>query len=598
MSKTTIVLKLLGRPRLYLNDAEFHIAPRATFELLALVLMSGSAGISRKSATMKLWSHLDGKNASGQLRFNVMRLREQLEERNVLHLFTLDGPVLKANCVVTVDTIAAQDEVPSAHRLPELVQPIADGWKPERWTDVTDTHAELLHRWLTILASQVELSCVKKATDLYPSNLNLARHFVGRLRAEAREAEASEAIIRFEEAWVERFGTGDIPDAQTHHNSISTPSVSERGNKKFRHAGLAGILALVAVAVPFSFVQRNAPQGSVSISNSGSQMWLGRKVQRYTVTCTRTGILGAKILSSGRVVLGMLDVGGKRYDLAFAPGQTPVPVLVPPDLSDENQDQRLMTHDGEKGSHLEVKQAGRRLLERRGVPSLPKVSGIRLFNNSLLYHVRCNHPEGCHLQIWYEDAKGRVQVTTPAEPPRVAWAIAKNNFVGSRMYVNYSMGSSDKWRYRCGYLDFGGGRLNTPLIHELAVDSTIEAASDEGSVVLNRTTTTVADGDYRTKDSNVRSLLRPDGTSKPLLVEGTVDFESICGFGAGYIVVLQQSPGVFIMRGLTSDGGATALPAGMESKLNGFLATNNSRLVVSRSFSDTNRVDIWVISND
>lgn len=598
MPNQKLSLNLLGWPNVYVDGQELKVSPPAVFELMAVILMSGDEGITRKAAAARLWSHLDSKNAGAQLRYNIMRLREQLAAIEAGHLVHLDGKVLRAGVKVELDLETAQKSFPQLSNFEALLQPVAAGWKSEHWVNESDSHAELLCRWLADFGSRVDLGCVKKATDLFPSNLNLARHFVGRLRAEAREAEASEAIIRFEEAWVERFGTGDIPDAQAHHNPIATPSEGVRGNKKFRRAGVASILAIVAVAVPFSFVQRNAPQGTVSISNSGSQMWLGRKVQRYTVTCTRTGILGAKILSSGRVVLAMLDVGGKRYDLAFAPGQTPVPGLVPPDLSDEYLDQRLMTYDGEKGSHLEVKQAGRRLLERRGVPSLPKVSGIRLVNNSLLYHVRCNHPEGCHLQIWYEDAKGRVQVTTPAEPPRVAWAIAKNNFVGSRMYVNYSMGSSDKWRYRCGYLDFGGGRLNTPLIHELAVDSTIEAASDEGSVVLNRTTTTVADGDYKTEDSNVRNLLRPDGTSKPLLVEGTVDFESICGFGAGYIVVLQQSPGVFIMRGLTSDGGATALPAGMESKLNGFLATNNSRLVVSRSFSDTNRFDIWVISSD
>jgi len=96
-------LKLIGNPRLFLDETEVEIRTRTVLELLAVILASGPGGISRGAVADRLWGHLPTSNAKNQMRIAIHRLREESKRMGIDQLLELDSGLLKSDPFSEID---------------------------------------------------------------------------------------------------------------------------------------------------------------------------------------------------------------------------------------------------------------------------------------------------------------------------------------------------------------------------------------------------------------------------------------------------------------------------------------------------------------
>ena len=240
-----IRLCLLGTPTFQVDRQQVKIEPRLAFECLSHIIVAGDIGISRVQLAKKMWGHLkDEKGRSTQLRQSLSDLRRQLRELNISEAFELDGPLLRCSSLIKVDFLEFQFRTDmTILELELLLQPLVKGWEPSQprrddlWQESRDQVAEILAKVFDAkyqhqgkfkgLLKQSEeewFANLKRAASLYPTNRRLQSMLVWELKRLYFDVQVEEAVYRFGNEWIDRFG-GEIPKIDQWN-----PLVAKRGD--------------------------------------------------------------------------------------------------------------------------------------------------------------------------------------------------------------------------------------------------------------------------------------------------------------------------------------------------------------------------------
>lgn len=591
MTTRHIRLHMLGKPALYMDGREERIAPPATFQLLAVILLGGQEGVSRHTARTRLWPHLDPKSGMTQLRINLMKMRDQLGDRVFLDTA---GQVLRVLPGTNVEVDIWEKAKPGANGLSNFVDRVVVGWNLEHWQDVADQHGERICRCLDELEARgeridIELLC--RAAENYPTITNIHRRLVARYLFEGRDTDANEATIRFEEYWVERFGTGDIPDLSA---KLESP-IHVAGKKPWWNLKKI-LLAVVLLAGASGFTTwnyiRNFSTFPATIEFKGEQTWQGDKLVRYSLRPTRGHTPTMRMLSDGRILVYFTREGFSAPETAFSfwprsPGRLDIQPEAP-NLRDRNK----------KGLALDLRQAVRwdegGQIRRKLSPTgeRPNVYVNQLTEGGLFYTRLCRHLERCHLDLYFTDGNRDIQIVGPDGPPQTTRLVSVDK---DRAYLIYSMGITEAWKNWSAFITMSKGAPKNNVLTPFAAEHCIDSVAHDGTVVLNRDVTSILEGDYSTRSTGERLLCRdPENMDSPrAALERRVNH--IGAFGNAFITEVHESPGVQIIRALDTNGLEISLPFGKRSKLNSYFFTNQRELLVTRTLEEPEVYDLWVV---
>jgi DNA-binding SARP family transcriptional activator len=218
-----IQLQLIGPARLTIDGHPVEVRPRVAFELLAVILSAGPRGIPRSVVATRLWGHLDAEHAKLQVRVALHRLREELRRLELTGIVDLESRTLRPTQPVELDL----DSLRTPRSLLDLKpRPIAEGWEREHWLQEEDRYAmwiadQLVSLGLNQADRETLLEVAELAAATAPANAQLAATILAAFRSRGLLDQANAFVLSFEEAWVERFGAGHIP--QLDDAAIFTP---------------------------------------------------------------------------------------------------------------------------------------------------------------------------------------------------------------------------------------------------------------------------------------------------------------------------------------------------------------------------------------
>jgi hypothetical protein len=544
-------LRLLGTPQIEINGEYSSVSPPAAFELLCLIIFSGEAGISRKAASLRLWSHLEPKNAMAQLRFNLMKLRDHDVFASILNLDTNHLMVVpQVNISVDINRATA----PSAIELPNFIQPICSLWNKEHWQDVTDMYATKLAGWIEELGDEVAIHSVQEAHLCFPDSFLLATQLVGRLQYSRRLTEATEVVIRFEDAWVERFGVADIPsilisgkpDSQIasevsptsilqHQTHPEPPRAGSTFTAEVESKSLFGvsqplaILLLVSIACLFSTV-----------------VAVGFALNRTKVKESQLKLAVAEVKQESGFEISKIRVeGADPRDFSPLARVSQYPII-------QFRDQLFQVEHSGRISPLYTAQwiplhlLGTTKMEVSLDSSLLKISTpsdsytihptkhFPFFDGTMVvgdgcvvYNRLCGHPFRDHRKLcyWKNGTEIPIHLSTPEPQNAVVTCRTARGFFGK-----YSMGKSDGWKYHAFYFDFQSQKtqmLDTPpVIAELG-----------DSVLVRPERTDVVNGDYRNHPLDYALVIDKSGRQKRISL---ATHEDVVGIFGGYIYICRK----------------------------------------------------------
>ena len=548
----TLDLQLLGTPKLKVSGQTVTVSPPATFELVCLIIVSGESGISRKTAAMHLWSHLEPKYAQAQLRYNLMKLRDHVA---LTGFFDLETNHLRVLPQVNVAVDIHRATTPRATELPNFIQLLATPWKREHWQHEADTYAAKLAGWLELLGDEVPLHSVQLAHLCFPDSFPLANHLVKRLQRSERLTEANEVVIRFEDAWVERFGVVDIPtisiigkgDHQTVlealpasvpisqlHSQPNDNQLKSLAGDKRRATMIAFGPKLILFFVPiFCLV--------VVVAAIGYTLNLGRGAEkRPKLTLVDT------TLASGFHVRKFNVEGAypKEFSALVSPDGQPL-------LQFQNQLCQIK-FNGEVFPKASVKWIPNSALGATSIELTPENSQLRISTTnktyiigpttdfpafdgpmvvgegSIVFSRLCGHSFRDHrkLSYWKNGTENPIHISTPEPQNAVVTCTTPQG-----LYGKYSMGKSDGWKYHSFFFDFQSQK--TQLINSPPV-----VAEFGGSVLVRPERTDLINGDYQNHPLDYALVIDKSGRQKKLSLATNKD---VVGTFGGYIYVCRNN---------------------------------------------------------
>jgi hypothetical protein len=500
---------------------------------------------------MRLWSHLDPKNALAQLRFNIMKLRGHTVTAELLDLTTQQLKVLPhVNFAVDIHQTIA----PTAIELINFIQPVARPWNREHWQQEADLYATKLSGWIENIGDQATPETIAIAQSHYPDNYRLTTILVKRLLDAERLNEASEVIIRFEDAWVERFGVADIP-------SISITANPDR--------------------------QVLSESLTVATLQQGAHL---EPPQRESALVAETGGKSLLTASKPKLVLPLVPVAcllvaatAVGYALNRSWGREKSPKLVVADVSQESgfdirkirvegADPREFSPLAQVSQHpimqfrdqlFQVEHSGQisPFMTAEWIPmhafgttrieisldsSLLKISTpsksysihptkhfpffdgtMAVGDGCVVYNRLCGHPFRDHRKLcyWKNGTEIPIHISTPEPQNAVVTCKTARGIFGK-----YSMGKSDGWKYHTFYFDFQSQKtqlLETPpVIAELGE-----------SVLVRPERTDVVNGDYRSHPLDYALLIDKSGRQRRISLASNDD---VLGIFGGYIYVCRK----------------------------------------------------------
>jgi hypothetical protein len=544
-------LQLLGTPEIKVNGQNVTVSPSATFELLCLIIVSGKSGISRKEASQRLWSHLEPKNALALLRINLMKLRHHDAVAGLLDVGTQQLKVLPhVNVSVDINRTVAPTEV----QLSDFIQPVATPWNREHWQPETDLYASKLASWLETMGDDVAIQTVQAAHSSFPDNYRLATHLVRRLRGAERFTEANEVVIRFEDAWVERFGVAEIPtisisgkpDSQTISEILPPSSLPHQTHSKPSHSESI----LIATAENDSLLDVSKPK---TITHLVPAVCLFAAVVAVAFALARAEGLDsppklaiADVATESGFEIRNIQIEGadpKDFSPSMSLGQRPM-------LQYRNQFceleksgkitpfQRLtwMPADANGTTTMEISPDSSLLkistssisYSIQPVKDFPYFDGPMVVTDGcVIFNRLCGHPFRDHRKIcyWKNGAAIPIRISTPE--PQNAVVTCKTS---RGVYGKYSMGKSDGWKYHSFYFDFQSQKTQVldipPVIAELG-----------DSVLVRPEITDVVRGDYQNHALDYALVIDKSGRQRKISLTSNAD---VIGTFGEYIYVCRQ----------------------------------------------------------
>ena len=530
----TIALRLIGTPAV-LVDGEYHVvAPRLAFETLVLICLSDKDGISRKLVVEHFWSGLDGPHAKATLRTTLHRLRSELVRLGIEGCFDLAGEHLRAcsNVSSELERLKCHPEMSWAE-VNAFAGPFLAGWSPDRWQTRADEYSALLADTCSLAytksgITQECLSALKVAAQNNSTNLKIAQLFAHALSRQNRASEASEAIIEFEIAWVDRFGLSDLPKIEIELPIAPQISVVSRQRANWLAVGLvcASICCLL-VGVFIGVSNRRDTQHKFApdiwIAKTEAIQIHGAKFIIYHLRSNETKPIMMWDLPNGELkflsVEGNLDYVGRISENALTRVSHPKGYLLGLGSS-------YVSTSGEHSPLTFTTDSGRFLILTNS--SYPSIGGEWLDDaNTLEYYRYCSHAGADHVQtVIYRNG-----IETPISSGLGRTQVCYTTFRDAQeIYARYSLGRSDHWKYHSFKFDLRSYKAE-PLSY-----SPVCCVSNRGDLLTEPEVTEYNSGDYFTHWNHQVQIISGIGKVSSLHYGRLSNFAS-CAPAKSFVVV-------------------------------------------------------------
>jgi DNA-binding SARP family transcriptional activator len=510
-----IELTLFGKPKLYINGEDVTPDRPTVFEVLCKVILSGEAGISRTEIATLMWPDLPISKARSNLRVNLANLRSELKSLGIADQFHLDDDVLRAKNAIKVDvkTILSKSSLLPSD-LKHSTQPLAKGFDPDRWqreADLVVAHlASSFQNFRGAAPNDEMLSLLKAAVRSHPTSTQLTTSLLEALRLRNQVDQATQAIINFENAWINRFGVADLPTLSL---DIPLPPVPEPAKPKRIFYTIPIICAIVLATVIFG-PKQPAPVGYFpSLLVVGQKMESGFNVRKIEVSGTDPKNISPfvnldqqPLLTDGSTFYSVMKSGYIKpfHNPTWLPKaqKSGVDVEISPDLT------KL---------RVAIRGTERIITAITEYPyfETPKI----LADGSIVFSRVCGHTFRDHrkLCIWKDGQESQIHLTSPEPQNPVVICTADDGFYGK-----YSLGKKDSWAYHSFFFDIHSRKaksLDIPI-----------AVGIVGDCLLTRPETTeLIRGDYRNHPLDYGLLIDNLGKKKKIPLYDQEDSLGIFG---------------------------------------------------------------------
>lgn len=545
-------LHLVGNPRFQVNGKDLVLQPRTVAECFAIIASRKAIGITREELAGLLWPQLEPSNARAQLRQALTALRAQLQEIEALGIAEFAQVRLRINAEIVLDTDLSQ-EGQDLDFVQTLLGPICDGWNRERWQAYADEIAAKLGEAIPSLPNENQTAVLKQAILYHPESPQLAQLWINHLVSLHRVTEANEALISFENAWVDRFGAVGIPNLsipETTLSALSSPVASSLVESRtgialpsrFLVVGAAGAIALMGLILPAIARNPRSPRlasGELEIESVSrrKQVLSAQTLEVTTLGIRKSEIIEHRLLSDGSIYLiakgeqGVLLVQEPRIQV----GRYKLEIT---QIEDRLGPQELRYDRKGKGP-LRIKTLsteGSDLAEDWVIPptgEYPNFDYHRLIGfGELVFSRECDHPERCHKRLFHGVEGELFDLSAQLGNPRIALFTAR---VGSKLYGKYSFGKPERWRYRSFVYD-----TEARTLKKLDLPPVIGEAGS-GHLFCLPETTTERSGSFDTRWNGTVLIVDPAGRQKVLSVGGQSKFFGAYWLGDGVAVACSDS---------------------------------------------------------
>src|SRR5579862_7682286 len=531
-------LRLFGVPRFFLDGEEAVISRPRVFECLARIVIAGSDGITRTELCRRMWPNFDTADARAQLRGTLLKLRAEFEKLSLGDQFDLSGEVLRANSKVSCDFtrfISAPSSDCSQLRL--AVQTLAKSWDEENWREesdrVADALATALERARTKDACLV-VDLLSRAVQSHPTSMRLVSLLIKRLEALNRIDEANQAIISFEDAWVDRFGNVDLPQL-TLSSSGPQSGVESPIRKPHRDAIFVGAACLAGIGLlalllgnmrlPGGVTQR-LPSDLKIISNAQFTKH-GKAYELIQLTSGDSRIEGLRRFSDGATSIRSSKSHAEREDIVETDGRITPGLAFPAIIVDRFQRSTLISE-----SPYSVRwSSGKDSFRLTGSKELKFCDAIRILGSGRFLGVRVsNDPFRDHIQTVIADASGITLIQPKGIDTQI---LVPTFFTPDKLFVTYSAGQQEGWHYHAGVYSLNTGQFTSlPYAH-------VAYESSRGTLVVLPQVTAIKNGDYDTHWDGRVLLVHPNRQPIEVSIHKLTHFEFVAGFADS--IILQTS---------------------------------------------------------
>jgi len=448
-----VVLHLIGKPKLTIDGVDHRLSRPVVFELLAVIVVAGEPGVSRTGVIDVLWSHLTPANARNQLRGTLAKLRADLAASGLAEAFDLESQTLRAVANVQCDLARFLSDPPAnLEDLEPFTKRIAETWPPEHWYRLSDQVATTLANQLEPHFRQDRLGdlrpLLERAVASYPFNSRLSSLLASTYKLGGDESAASETIISFETAWVDRFGHGDIPKLETlalspgkSPEEAQLPSPARRNRKSLGGTVLVVLAAIAGIWLSLPPKPPDRLRLDISLVEKRTKV-----VDGYTFLLRKFRIANA--FSDNHRILYM-SINEKDFAVTLG---TEAQVIVREDQSVQHNFPVMDFIQEQSGGKVDfrndkpsIQVVGIHQGTFQAVPGWPKMAPPSILSDgTTLIRRLCRHPYICHQRLWHFYDGAEHPVFPDQAQPQV---IVTGPITATTVYGKFSFGKKKGWRY-------------------------------------------------------------------------------------------------------------------------------------------------------
>lgn len=511
-----VKLCLVGDPAVVSEGERMVITPRASFELLALIVLRYPASISRAECTELLFKHIEEVSspaaARQQFRIALSKLRRALAEARLDEQFLLEGEDLRSTTPWEID-VRQPILATSLQELKLHFQPVAPHWDADRWLSLREEYADLLARRLQELfdihrrrlGTHLDLAqefreLASLGSDLFPLEPGFARVLIALAELEGNPDRAALLHAEFATRWTNQYPTASVPV------SLEPPEALRRRSPRRTALGLVAALSgIMLVGAMYARGRPTPDQMPLSIEQLATER-LEIAGRSYTLRKYRRPPADPPILlSAGDRIYGKELLVLSSAEKVWFTALDGKPVRrVEPWQYDFGQ-VRIRPLGGTNGGWALATNPS---VKFAPTPDYPRANMPIHLSDGLFFAYRvCAHSFGCHFEcVYLRDGKLVPFEVEGVKPQTVMFMFADKNHA----YGMYSLGKKDGWRYHPFITD------RTTLETKSGGESFAFGRFSDGTWVCCPRVTLVVRGDFVLRETNEVVLVRPDGTRSEL----------------------------------------------------------------------------------
>ncbi len=585
-------LRLFGVPRLFLDGEEIVISRPRVFECLARIVLAGPDGLTRSELCRKIWPEFDPSDARAQLRGTLMKLRAELERAAIDNQFELGGETVRAIGVASCDvTSFIGKRVSDLGDIRMAVQPVAKSWEEANWREESDKVADALATAFDKVKAKDACGAVEllsKAVQSHPTSTRLVILLVRRLENLNRIDEANQAIIAFEDAWVDRFGNVDLPQlslsSSNQQNGVKSPI-----KKPHRVAIFVGAACLASVSLLFLLlgnmrlpgeVNQPSPSDLKVVSNAQFTRF-GKAYELIQLTSGDSRVEGLRRFSDGATSIRSCKSHAEREDIVETDGRITPSLAFPAIIVDRFQGSTLTSE-----SPYSVRWSkGKDSFRLTGTNELKFCDAIRSLGSGRLLGVRVsNDPFRDHIQTLIADSKGITLVRPKGLDSQI---LVPTFFTPEKLFVTYSAGQQEGWNYHAGVYSLNTGQFTSLPYPHVAYESS------KGTLVVLPQVTAIKNGDYDTHWDGRVLLIHPNRQPIEVLISRLNHFEFVACFADSLILQTSHNSAAkhFFVTSIDGDPPPFELP----SQVSDLFVSEDCKALIYRTYQRRNESNSYTL---